>query len=73
MLHILSRPSKGATRAVLALVVLALFAGSALMAAGEIDCGEALSRCLNDQSWLERLLNPDYCFVGFLFCLFYMQ
>ncbi len=73
MLNILSRPSLGTAWTIAALVLLSLLGGSALLAEGEIDCGAALSRCLSEQAWWEHLLNPDYCLVGFLFCLYYMQ
>lgn len=73
MLKTLFRPSKPVVGAILLLAFFFLLGGGLTLEAGEVDCGAALSRCLNEQSWWEWLLNPDYCFVGFFFCLLYMQ
>lgn len=60
--------------------VLALFLAALMLtavfpaaAAAEVDCGAALSRCLNEQTWWQRIFDADYCFIGFLFCLIYLQ
>jgi hypothetical protein len=73
MMKRFTRTSKPAAVAVLLLGLIGLVGSIAVPAAGEVDCGAALSRCLSELSWWEQLINPDYCLVGLLFCLLYMK
>ncbi len=59
--------------AVALLAAFLILGGSLFLEAGEVDCGDALNRCLKEIPWWEKILNPDFCFVGFFFCLLYMQ
>jgi len=69
----INRTLKPAAAAVLLLAFFGLLGGGTALASGEVDCGAALSRCLSELSWWEKILNPDYCLVGLLFCLLYMK
>jgi len=64
---------KPAAGALLLAAALLLLGGISGLTAEDVDCGAALTRCLNEQTWLEKIFNADYCFIGFLFCLLYMQ
>ncbi|MBN2198642.1 MAG: hypothetical protein JW747_02220 [Candidatus Aminicenantes bacterium] len=73
MLKKFSPALKLAAGSFLLAAVLLILGGVSGLQAEEVDCGEALNRCLKEQPLWEKIINADYCFIGFLFCLLYMQ